>query len=91
MAQQTLLSRMVSLALLLISIGAINATQVMHRPTNFKTQLKANAPFAGNMTVAPRIEITKRGTAKANLGYFVNWYADSTLGVLLPFLYSIHS
>lgn len=76
---------MVSLALLLISIGAINATQVMHRPTNFKTQLKANAPFAGNATVAPRIELTKRGTAKTNIGYFVNWYVNSNLKVLLLF------
>lgn len=71
--QHSFLAKMVSLALIMLSIGAVSATQVMHRPPNFKTQLKANAPFAGNNTVAPRIEITKRGIAKANLGYFVNW------------------
>jgi chitinase len=61
------------LALVLLSLGLVNATQVMHRPTDFKSHLRPNAPFSLNHTASERVELTKRATGKTNVGYFTNW------------------
>lgn len=51
-----------------VSLVVVNATEVMHRPDNFKSSPHTYAQGKSN----PKI-ITKRSGAKVNMAYFTNW------------------
>ena len=76
--RNTLLLAVVGLTALL----AVNATQVMHRPDNYK-----DAPRNGTVGHPTPHVVHKRATAHANSAYFTNWYVSS----LMPVFQSAHS
>ena len=54
----------------LTALLAVNATQVMSRPANYK-----EAPHKLNTTAsAPLHHIQKRATGKQQFAYFTNWF-----------------
>lgn len=56
----------------LAALLAVNATQVMSRPPNYK-----DAPHKLNTTTsAPVHVIHKRATGKQQFAYFTNWYVS---------------
>ena len=72
---------------LVLTAAAVNATQVMHRPDNYKTLLKPNAHVVPHNVTArafsePVIRertviespLSKRAGGKVSIGYFTNWF-----------------
>lgn len=57
------------LSLLLVAVAAVNATQVMHRPANYKLSPHDTGPAA---KVNPT-QIQKRGGGQVQVAYFTNW------------------
>ena len=59
-----------SLSLLsVLSVFFVHATQVMHRPDNYK-----NPPNVFPMEANPKVtSLYKRATGKVQFAYFVNW------------------
>jgi chitinase len=73
----------VTLALAAFSI--VEATQIMHRPENYK-----DAPNRFMIETNPKTnQIQRRATSKANFAYFTNWGiygANFRKSVFYPFL-----
>lgn len=78
--------------------ATVNATQVMHRPDNYKTLLKpyAHDNVAARAVSEPPIReraiidspLSKRAGGKLSVGYFTNWF-DVCLQTLLRTLIRI--
>jgi hypothetical protein len=58
-----------AVTLILAAFSAVEATQVMHRPANYK-----DAPHRFSVESHPKThQIQRRATSKASFAYFTNW------------------
>lgn len=88
-----------SLVLALTLVSVAHATQVMHRPEDFKTLLKPHAHFISGVTqnvtershIEPRERersfvnspLDKRAGGKISAGYFTNWSAHHEIKIYI--------